>query len=390
MQDKKAKEIFDKLKNEITIYEDNIEIMSYGLYVPQFDFQTSEEYKNAIKENIQTQKDFIKSEKAAICNTNWQVGGSSKQGEIMIRRYIKLSLRAFNGECDALIGKVNWNNVSKIEERIRKTFDAINKLGKSNDVFITSEYLELRIEQLKLTHEYELKRYEEKEEQKQIREQMREEERAKREIEKAQKEAEAEEIRYQKALEKAQEDIAKATGDELEKLKEEMKRLEEELKEAGSKKERALSMAQQTKSGHVYIISNIGSFGENIYKIGMTRRLEPLDRVKELGDASVPFLFDVHAMIYSENAPKLENSLHKAFENKKVNMINHRREFFNVTLSEIELTIKENFNKEIQFTKIAEAKEYRETQEIIKRMLQTQNEEEENIISEFPTELFNN
>ena len=124
-----------------------------------------------------------------------------------------------------------------------------------------------------------------------------------------------------------------------------------------------MSMAQQTKAGHVYVISNIGSFGENIYKIGMTRRLEPLDRVKELGDASVPFTFDVHALIYSDNAPELENKLHKEFDRQKVNLVNNRREFFNVSLNEIEKIVHEN-NDEIEFTKIAEAKEYRESQRI--------------------------
>lgn len=120
------------------------------------------------------------------------------------------------------------------------------------------------------------------------------------------------------------------------------------------------------RAGYVYIISNIGSFGENIYKIGMTRRLEPLDRVNELGDASVPFNFDVHAMIFSDDAPALENALHHAFESKKVNMINHRREFFKVTLDEIESVVKANFDKTVEFKKIPDADQYRETLMLLK------------------------
>ena len=116
--------------------------------------------------------------------------------------------------------------------------------------------------------------------------------------------------------------------------------LNQDLVEAHEKNQRAKSMAEQTRAGHVYIISNIGSFGENIYKIGMTRRLEPIDRVKELGDASVPFIFDVHAMIYSEDAPTLEKKLHKVFENKRVNLVNSRKEFFNITLDEVEEEVK--------------------------------------------------
>lgn len=116
------------------------------------------------------------------------------------------------------------------------------------------------------------------------------------------------------------------------------------------------------RAGYVYIISNIGSFGENIYKIGMTRRLEPMDRVDELGDASVPFAFDVHAMIFSDDAPALESALHRAFDDRKVNMINTRREFFHVTLEEIEAVVKKNFDKTVEFTKIPNAEQYRESQ----------------------------
>jgi hypothetical protein len=120
-------------------------------------------------------------------------------------------------------------------------------------------------------------------------------------------------------------------------------------------------MAQMTKVGHIYVISNIGAFGEDVVKIGMTRRLDPLDRVRELGDASVPFHFDVHAIIYSENAPQLENELHKKFNDRRLNRINNRKEFFKASLEEIESFVKEHADAEIEFTKVAEAREYRET-----------------------------
>ena len=116
--------------------------------------------------------------------------------------------------------------------------------------------------------------------------------------------------------------------------------------------------------GYVYVISNIGSFGENIYKIGMTRRLNPQERVDELGNASVPFNFDVHAMIFSKDAPALENALHHAFDDRKVNMVNKRREFFNVSLDEIEKVVKENFDGSVEFEKTALAEQYRETLKI--------------------------
>ena len=118
------------------------------------------------------------------------------------------------------------------------------------------------------------------------------------------------------------------------------------------------------KAGYVYIISNIGAFGENVYKIGMTRRLDPQDRIDELGDASVPFNFDVHAMIFSDNAPALEAALHKAFEDRKVNMVNTRREFFNVTLDEIKEVVRKNFDKTIEFVDVPDAEQFRVSQKM--------------------------
>lgn len=172
-----------------------------------------------------------------------------------------------------------------------------------------------------------------------------------------------EETKYQKLLDKAKAAVEHAAGEKLEALQDKIATLGLELDEAHAKSERAKSMAQQTKIGHVYVISNQGSFGEDVYKIGMTRRLEPLDRVKELGDASVPFIFDVHAMIYSEDAPTLENTLHKAFNNERVNLVNHRKEYFNVSLDSIEKEVKK-LSPDANFVLTAEARQYRESQAI--------------------------
>lgn len=276
-------------------------------------------------------------------------------------------VRAFNGESDSCILKVKWNNVVVMEERIRKAHEAINKLGTTHNIFITQDYLDVKLEELRLTHELEEKLYKEKEEQRRIQEQMREEEKVQREIEQAKKEAEDEEKRYQKALEKAKVELEKAKGAEVNELNDKIKALETQLQQAHEEKERAISRAQLTKSGHVYVISNIGSFGENIFKIGMTRRLEPFDRIKELGDASVPFGFDVHALVYSENAPELEGKLHDFFERKRVNLINERKEFFNVTIDELEEFARTN-GLSITITKLAEAREYRETLALRKQL----------------------
>ena len=193
-----------------------------------------------------------------------------------------------------------------------------------------------------------------------IKKEQREEERALIEIEKARKKAEKEESYYTKILLKVRKDIESATGYKHNKLMEKIEYLESELKQAQENKNRALSMAQQTRRGYVYIISNIGSFGNDIYKIGMTRRLDPFDRIRELSNASVPFKFDVHAMIFSEDAPTLENKLHATFDTNKVNVINGRKEFFKINLKDIELTVKK-YGINAEFIQIPEARDFRET-----------------------------
>jgi len=378
-------QVHSNLEKEIDLYQDTLEIGSYGLYQPQYSFDLPEQYKLELELNYSLQKALISREAAVVCHTEWSVGGSKAEGRKMTKHYMKLMLYAFNGECDGLIAKVKWNNASKTEERIRNAYMSINRLGESHNIRITSEYLQLKLKELALTYEYELKKQEEKEEQRRIREQMREEERAQKEFEKAQKEAEDEEKRYQKALEKAQKELGLASKEEMEALNQKIGDLEKHLQEAKEKKERALSLAQQTKVGHIYVISNIGSFGEDVYKIGMTRRLDPLDRIKELGDASVPFQFDIHAIIYSENAPQLEYELHKRFNEKRLNRINGRKEFFKISLEEIETFIKGHSSAEIQFTKLAEAKEFRETLNLLERL-----KEPNDAIAEhkFPESLF--
>jgi hypothetical protein len=220
-----------------------------------------------------------------------------------------------------------------------------------------------------------------------IREQMREEEKGKREYEIAQREAAEDERRYQKALLRIKDELQFADKDEVDTLNNQIKQLEEKLKEATEKKERAISMAQLTKVGHIYIISNIGSFGEDIYKIGMTRRLDPNDRVRELGGASVPFQFDVHAIIYSDNAPQMEYELHKHFKDKRINRVNGRKEFFKVSLDEIEEFVNKDPGASIKITKSAEAKEYRETIALINSLLAHQEIQEIETESKFPESL---
>jgi hypothetical protein len=386
-----ALETYKNLRKEVSVFESKLDLIEFGIYEPVYDFEKSDEYRKEQNKIIQIQKEMITADTAAICNTNWTVEGSEAKGRAVVKVYKKLMLRAFNGESDVLISKVKWNNVNQMNERMQKLFDAINKLGQGFQVYLNNQYLDLKQKELILEYEYQSKRQQEKDEMRAIQDELREEEKVKREFEQAQREAEKEEATYQKALDKARKEYEASTGEKHDNLQAQIEKLEQELKEAQEKKERALSMAQQTKRGHVYIISNIGSFGENVYKIGMTRRLEPMDRVKELGDASVPFQFDIHAMIYSDEAPALENELHKAFTNKKVNMLNYRKEFFNVTLDEIEKKVKE-IGLVAEFSRLPEAMEYRETLAILEKLNSQMPPKtvDEIIAEEFPNSLTQN
>ncbi|HEM6742713.1 TPA: DUF4041 domain-containing protein [Citrobacter farmeri] len=274
---------------------------------------------------------------------------------------INFVLDAFNGKVDSVLSKIKHNNFGKLSQEIKDAFQLVNYNGSAfRSAQITDIYLQSRLNELKWGVAVNEIMLEEKEEQRRIKEQLREEEKARREYEKAIKEAEKEEKAIQQAIDKATKELMLAGEEQRLVLEQKLAELQAKYEEAEAKNQRAISMAQQTRSGHVYVISNIGSFGEDVYKIGMTRRLEPLDRVRELGDASVPFSFDVHAMIYSEDAPSLENHLHKVFNDKQLNKVNSRKEFFNVGIKDIKSTI-DSMNINAHWTMFAEAKEYRES-----------------------------
>ena len=362
--DAENKEAFDKckkLQNDISALEENLEDISFGFYKPHFSFQTSEEYKVALDSLRNQERQMIRDKTAVACPVRWTVQNSATKGNQMVRQYTKLMLRAFNGESDAAVANVTWNNISKMQERVRKAFESLNDLGGVTQVSISSEYLKLKLDELRLAYEHDEKRHQEREEQRRFREQIREEEKAQKELERAREEAERQEADYEKLLAKAREEALRATGTHLQELTERVKSFEAKLDEARRKKERAISRAQLTKSGFVYVISNIGSFGERVFKIGMTRRMEPMDRIHELGDASVPFPFDVHVMLYSDNAPELENALHKLVQDRTINLVNLRREFYrDVDLDEVETFVKQR-GLSAQFIRIAEAREYRQS-----------------------------
>lgn len=327
-----------------------------GIYDPDFELSDSDRFKEAIVEARDNQKAMVTAKTAVTASTAWTVGGSKRKGKQLSDRAIKMCLRAFNNECEAAISNVKWSNFTAMQNRISKAYDQINKLNESNHVSIEPKYLELKLKELHLRHRYREKQKDERDHKAEMNRQKREEEKLLRDAAKSEKEEE----KYQKLLEKAKKEALSAVGPEAVKYQEKIAQLTMDLEAAHQAAERAKSMAEQTRAGYIYVISNIGSFGEGVYKIGMTRRLEPMDRVRELGDASVPFTFDVHALFYCEDAPKVESNLHHQFDNFRVNKANNRKEFFKVPLTEIERSIR-NISPDADLITDAEAQEYRQT-----------------------------
>jgi phage shock protein A len=330
-----------------------------GIYNNIYDFDILEEYKGELTKIREQQKALVK-DKECIEIDEYEIFCDLNSPKKYSNALFKLILRCFNNECDASLSKLNYKNFENVRKKINSSFDQINKLGAVYGVTIKTDFLKLKINELHAYYEYIMKEQAEKEEQQRIKAEMREEAKVLKEIEKLQKEAAKEEELYKKALDKAQKQLKEASEEQRNSLLSEINTLQQKLSEVEDKMQRAKSMAEQTKQGYVYVISNIGSFGENVYKIGMTRRLVPEDRIRELSNASVPFKFDIHALIHTDDAPKLENELHKMFANQKINKVNNRKEFFNVSIDEIEKAVNE-LHGEFRLTKLAEAFEYRQS-----------------------------
>ncbi|WP_446900480.1 DUF4041 domain-containing protein, partial [Enterococcus faecium] len=279
----------------------------------------------------------------------------------------KKMLIPFDSEVKGLLNKLTISNIDSTREKIIKIFDKINNLFKNDNAELRKGLLEFKLQELELHYSYLVKITEEKEQQKAIKEQMIEEEKVRREIDREKKRIDKEQRQFNSEISKLIAYMQKANADvEKELYANKIQELEEKLKELEVIRENVLQRELNTRAGYVYVISNIGSFGEDIYKIGMTRRLEPMDRIKELSSASVPFEFDVHAMIFSEDAPSLETKLHNHFRKQEVNKINQRKEFFKVSLDEIEKVVLENYNGTVTFTKLAKAEQYRRSLELSK------------------------
>lgn len=349
-------------RSKIIELDEQILYQDFALYEPQYSFNTVDGYKEELSNIRNKQKLLIKTNEAATGADAWTVNNSKTQGRKMVNDTKKLLLRAFNNECDFAINKVTYANFEQSKKRITSSRESIIKLGRTMSIEISYKYYKLKLAELHLAFEYQQAKQAEKEKLQMIREQEREEAKLRKEIEEKRRSIKKEQAHYNKALDLAKEQLESCSNEsEKEQLLEKISSLESSLVKINQNISDLDYRESNQRAGYVYIISNIGSFGENVYKIGMTRRLEPMDRVNELGDASVPFPFDVHALIFSDDAPALENALHRYFENRKVNMINTRREFFRVTLDEIKNVVKDNFDGTVDFINFAKATQYRES-----------------------------
>ncbi len=349
-------------KAEIIVLDDEILLESFALYKPKFAFQTSEEYKRRLDACREKQKQLIKNGSAVQANENWTVNNSRSEGKKMVNDMKKLLLRSFNNECDYCVDNVKFNNMEVQEKRVEKSFEALNKLGRIMEARIADSYKKLKYEELYLAFEYQQKKQEEKETQKRAREELREQQKLEQELRQARERIAKEKKHFIQAISELAMRLDSASNEserslisiKLEEVKSQFADLEKEEKVIDYREKNA-------KAGYVYVISNIGAFGENVFKIGMTRRLEPMDRIDELGDASVPFSFDVHALIFSDNAPVLEAKLHDHFYHGRINRLNDRKEFFRADINEIEKIVKENYDNIVDIVKEAPAEQYRES-----------------------------
>lgn len=348
-----------KLMGKVDLYSRLDEYVQVGHFEnPEYLYETPERFAAEINIVRAEQKEMIKACQAVECSDDAGLPRSLIKGQIV------LMLNAFNVECDLLIGKVSPGGFERTLEQIEKRAEQLEKNAATLHCGFHTRYVELKFEECKLQYQYKLKKQDEMEEQRLIREQMREEIRVQKQYEDAIREAEKEEIKYRRLLERAREQLVRETGEERALTLARIDILEEDLREALEKGQRAKSMAEQTRRGYVYVISNIGSFGEGVYKIGLTRRLDPQERVDELSSASVPFPFDVHAMCYSEDAPSLEAALHRKFHSFRVNAVNVRKEFFKLELAQIRAGVIELLGSDVDFTVTAKAEAYYESKRL--------------------------
>ena len=358
------KEELAHLNEEIAVANDNLNLQEFGFFERQYNFSDSTKYKDRLDILRMEQKSMTKNGTAGRIVSPMLLDNSKSKGRAMQNQLIKAALRGFNGEADALLVKVSVVNIDNKIKALRKAFEQLNKMYSRNLIEITYQYLELKIEELRLAAEYELKKQEEKELLREQREKEREDKKLQAEIKAKRKQLEKERDHFKKMVAKVTELLKEAKDDEVEELRRQLTEYQDKLSELDEIEEDIDYREGHATAGYVYVISNVGSFGEDVYKIGVTRRLEPLERIRELSSASVPFQFDVHALIFSEEAFALETELHNELANYKVNKVNGRKEYFKVSFDKIKGILAAHKELTVELNEMPEAFEYRQTKAI--------------------------
>lgn len=351
------------IQQQILGAEDTVQLESFALYTPKYRLTNSIEYKARLNALREEQKKSARGLSAQV--DAWEghaVQLNKAQWKKLKKDALKLALRSFNSESEYCVDNVKFSNLEKMEERIRRSFETCNKLLISVDARWNDIVLERKLQELHLAHEFEVKRQEEKEAARQAREDQREQEKLEREIREARARIDKERRHFVAAIQKLQQRLDAATGQqEREDLQARINEITNQNSQLDEEEKQLDYREQNARAGYVYVISNIGAFGEGVFKIGMTRRMEPMDRVDELGDASVPFRFDVHALVFSDNAPALEAKLHSHFASGRLNKVNGRKEFFRADLREIESVIRANYDSVVEVVHAAPAEQFRES-----------------------------
>jgi len=367
---RKLVEELEVLRAEVVETREVSLLQEAGIYEYRHPLASAVSYQAKLREIQDRVKTMVRSDGGAVLHsTEWTVNGSAAQGRKMVREYSKLMLRAYNAEADNLVRGLKPYKLDAAIERLKKVAETIRRLGATMGIRISDEYQTLRAYELEITADYVAKLAEEKEREREERERLREERKAQQEIERERARLEKEHQHYLNALE-----ALRANGDDTA-----VEGLEAELAEIERAIERVDYRAANIRAGYVYVISNIGSFGERLVKIGMTRRLEPTDRIRELGDASVPFRYDTHALFFSEDAVGIETALHQRLADRRVNRVNTRREFFYATASEVKEHLLELAGALLSYEEMPEALEFRQSQNLAKTMNADQEDPDEEL-----------
>jgi hypothetical protein len=346
----------DELRQSVVTTAEEAVLQEVGIYEYRHPLSDAVAYQAELARIRDAIKAMARKDGGAIlASTNWTVDGSLPTGRAMVRDFSKLMLRAYNAEADNLVRSMKPYKLSTAIERLTKVATTIVKLGRTMDIRVSDDYHALRITELELTADYLEMQAEQKEREREERERLREERQVQKEMERERARLEKERQHYANALE-----TLVAKGDE-----DGAARLSEQLAEVDKRIEDVDYRAANVRAGYVYVISNLGSFGDKIVKVGLTRRLDPMERVRELGDASVPFRFDVHALFFSQDAVGIEAELHQRLADRRVNAVNTRREFFYATPAEVKTHLADLTGELLDFEELPEAVEYRQSQKAV-------------------------